>query len=95
MDPKEVISEEESQAIREADVAVAEETGDVPTREGEIRDLHADHWERIVADEVPALSDQNRIGRNNSEIAAQRKSVGCHNAVFQRQPFGDRSSANK
>jgi len=55
MDPKEVISEEESQALREADLAVAAESGDTPTREGEVRDLHPDHWERIIADEVPAL----------------------------------------
>lgn len=55
MEDNEIISDEESQALRQADVDVAAETGDLRTREGEIRDLHPDHWERIVADEVPAL----------------------------------------
>ncbi len=55
MEDNEIISAEESQALRQADADVAAETGDVPTREGEVRDLHPDHWERIVADEVPAL----------------------------------------
>lgn len=55
MEENEIISTEESQALREADVEVAAETGALPLREGEVRDLHPDHWERIVADEVPAL----------------------------------------
>ncbi len=55
MEEKEIISAEESQALRQADSDVAAETDDVPTREGEVRDLHPDHWERIVADQVPAL----------------------------------------
>ncbi len=55
MDPKDIISDEESQALREGaplpgDPAAA---GLVPT--GQIQDLHADHWERILADRAPAL----------------------------------------
>ena len=55
MSSKDVLTEEESQALREADVQVSAETQDTPTREGQVRELHPDHWERIVADRVPAL----------------------------------------
>jgi flagellar motor switch protein FliM len=55
MDPKEIISPEESDALRQpappADVTAAR--GATPA--GQVTDLHADHWERILADRVPAL----------------------------------------
>jgi len=54
MDHKDVLTEEETQALRETDLA--EDSDDTRgAREGEVRDLHPDHWERIVADQVPAL----------------------------------------
>jgi flagellar motor switch protein FliM len=53
MDSKEILSEEESQALRETDAQTADT--EAPAREGQVRELHADHWERIVADRVPAL----------------------------------------
>jgi flagellar motor switch protein FliM len=53
MDPKEILSDEESQALRDADAQT--EGTEAPAREGQVRELHADHWERIVADRVPAL----------------------------------------
>jgi flagellar motor switch protein FliM len=51
MDPKEVLSPEESQALRTA--PQPGESGSAPA--GQITDLHADHWERIFSDRVPAL----------------------------------------
>lgn len=53
MDPKEIISEEESQALRAAAPPAGESPGLTPA--GNVRDLHADHWERILADRAPAL----------------------------------------
>lgn len=54
MDNKDVLTEEETQALRESDLT--ENSDDTQTlRDGEVRDLHPDHWERIVADQVPAL----------------------------------------
>ncbi|MFQ5633827.1 MAG: flagellar motor switch protein FliM [Gammaproteobacteria bacterium] len=54
MDHKEVLTEEETQALRESDLT--DDTGDQGQMlKGEVRDLHPDHWERIVADQVPAL----------------------------------------
>jgi len=55
MDSKEILSEEESQALRQADLQAATEDQDAAQPEGRIRELHPDHWERIVADRVPAL----------------------------------------
>lgn len=55
MDPKDIISDEESHALREP-APLADEsamTGSRPA--GQIQDLHADHWERILADRAPAL----------------------------------------
>ena len=54
MEKEEVISEEEAQALRESDDVAADPAAQ-PMREGEVRDLHPDHWERIIADQVPAL----------------------------------------
>jgi flagellar motor switch protein FliM len=53
MDPKDVISEAESQALRESTPLSAADGAPVPA--GEVRNLHADHWERILADRAPAL----------------------------------------
>jgi len=52
MSTQEILSDEESQALRKSDVA-----GDPQARAplGQIVDLHADHWERIASDKVPAL----------------------------------------
>jgi flagellar motor switch protein FliM len=52
MDPKEILSSEESEALREAGGPDS-----TPGRnpEGHVVDVHADHWERITTDRVPAL----------------------------------------
>ncbi|MCC7256922.1 MAG: FliM/FliN family flagellar motor switch protein [Gammaproteobacteria bacterium] len=54
MDPKEIISDEESAALREAPAA-GDPAGTGLTPAGQVQDLHADHWERILADRAPAL----------------------------------------
>jgi flagellar motor switch protein FliM len=54
MDPKDLISEEESQALRDG-ASPALSTSDTPQPEGQVQELHADHWERILAGRVPAL----------------------------------------
>jgi flagellar motor switch protein FliM len=55
MDPKDIISDEESQALREP-APLADDSATTGTRPaGSIMDLHADHWERILADRAPAL----------------------------------------
>ncbi len=55
MEPNDIISDEESEALREADAEVQAGDADATPPEGTVRDLHSDHWERIVADRVPAL----------------------------------------
>jgi flagellar motor switch protein FliM len=52
MDPKDIISDEESQAL--AASAPAGDPG-APAPAGQVQGLHADHWERILADRAPAL----------------------------------------
>ncbi len=52
MNTKEIISEDEAQALREG-AGNVDPQGPVP--DGHVLDLHADHWERIVADRAPAL----------------------------------------
>ncbi|MCP4508821.1 MAG: hypothetical protein GY826_20815, partial [Fuerstiella sp.] len=47
-----VISDEESAALRESDDA---ESDDALKPEGDVQELHADHWEQIVSDQIPAL----------------------------------------
>ncbi len=47
-----VISDEESEALRESDDA---ESDDALKPEGDVQELHADHWEQIVSDQIPAL----------------------------------------
>ncbi len=55
MDPKDIISDEESQALREAPPLAGESGAAALVPSGQIQDLHADHWERILADRAPAL----------------------------------------
>ena len=55
MDPKEIISDEESQALRTPAPLADASGGNSLTPPGQIQDLHADHWERILADRAPAL----------------------------------------
>ena len=52
MTTKEILSDEESQALREPG-SQGDPQGRAP--EGQVVDLHADHWERIASDKVPAL----------------------------------------
>lgn len=54
MDPKELISDEESQALRNTAPPGDSATGS-PQPDGQVQELHADHWERILAGRVPAL----------------------------------------
>lgn len=55
MDPKEIITDEESQALREPAPPGGEPVGGPLVPTGQIQDLHADHWERILANRAPAL----------------------------------------
>jgi len=70
MDPKEVISEEESQALQASDLAGGDGDNPPPAAEGQVRDLHADHWERIVSDRIPALESI------NERLVSMLKSTG-------------------
>jgi flagellar motor switch protein FliM len=54
MDPKDLISDEESQALRNTSPPGDSSPGSLQP-EGQVQELHADHWERILADRVPAL----------------------------------------
>lgn len=51
MDARDIISDEESQALRNSGASPSE----LPAPAGQVQDLHADHWERILADRAPAL----------------------------------------
>lgn len=51
MDARDIISDEESQALRNSDTSPS----GLPAPAGQVQDLHADHWERILADRAPAL----------------------------------------
>mgnify|MGYP001022805886 CR=1 FL=1 len=55
MDPKEIISDEESAALREPAPPATDGAGSALAPAGQVQDLHADHWERILADRAPAL----------------------------------------
>lgn len=57
MEPNEVLSEEESQALRagDAESEAGDGAGALQAADGQVRDLHPDHWERIFSDRVPAL----------------------------------------
>lgn len=52
MNTREIISDDEAQALREGAGNVDPQG---PAPEGHVLDLHADHWERIAADRAPAL----------------------------------------
>ncbi len=52
MNTREIISDDEAQALREGAGNVDPQG---PAPEGHVLDLHADHWERIVANRAPAL----------------------------------------
>lgn len=52
MNTREIISEDEAEALREGAGNVDPQG---PAPEGHVLDLHADHWERIAADRAPAL----------------------------------------
>ena len=52
MNTREIISDDEAQALREGAGNVDPQG---PAPEGQVLDLHADHWERIAADRAPAL----------------------------------------
>jgi flagellar motor switch protein FliM len=54
MDPKDLISEEESKALRD-NGAPADTLSGAPQPDGQVQELHADHWERILAGRAPAL----------------------------------------
>jgi flagellar motor switch protein FliM len=52
MSTREILSDDEAEALREKTVS-NDPQGPAPA--GHIVDLHADHWERILADRAPAL----------------------------------------
>ena len=52
MSTREILSDEEAAALR-ATAVPGSAMGPVP--EGQVVDLHADHWERIASDRIPAL----------------------------------------
>lgn len=52
MSTREILSDDEALALREAPTR-ADPQGPAPA--GQVVDLHADHWERILADRAPAL----------------------------------------
>ena len=52
MNTKEILSDEETNALRQS-AADSDPQGRAP--EGQIVDLHADHWERIASGKAPAL----------------------------------------
>ncbi|MDH3977266.1 MAG: FliM/FliN family flagellar motor switch protein [Gammaproteobacteria bacterium] len=52
MTTREILSEEETEALREKNTAASEESA---SSDGGVQDLHPDHWERIISDQVPAL----------------------------------------
>ena len=54
MDPKDIISDEESAALR-AGAPATDTAGSGLVPAGQVQGLHADHWERILADRAPAL----------------------------------------
>lgn len=84
MDSKDILSEDESQALRDGDTEAAKSEDSVSAQEGVSRELHADQWERIIADQVPALESISermvsllkttgrRFFRQSVEVAAER-----------------------
>ena len=78
---RDILSDEESAALRESDTGAGD---DGPAPEGDVRDLHADHWEQIISDQVPALESISermvsllkttgrRFFRQSVEVSAER-----------------------
>ncbi len=54
----EILSDEENEALRESHASDGNDENS-PTPEGRVKDLHADHWERIIAGRIPALESIN------------------------------------
>jgi len=52
MSSDDILSDEESEALRDNDAPASD---DAAPAEGGVRDLHSDHWEQIISDQVPAL----------------------------------------
>jgi len=81
MSSSDILSEEESEALRESD---AEVTDQAPVPADTVRELHADHWEQIISDQVPALESISermvsllkttgrRFFRDSVEVSASR-----------------------
>jgi flagellar motor switch protein FliM len=69
MSTQEILSDEESQALR-ANAAAGDPQGRAP--EGQIVDLHADHWERIASDKVPALESISERMTSLLKLTARR-----------------------
>jgi len=81
MSSSDILSEEESEALRESD---AEGADDAPVPADTVRELHADHWEQIISDQVPALESISermvsllkttgrRFFRDSVEVSASR-----------------------
>ncbi len=55
----EILTDEENEALRESHASGQEADDDAPVPEGRIKDLHADHWERIIAGRIPVLESIN------------------------------------
>jgi len=58
-DDSEILSDEENEALRESHGPAGPGAEEDIVPEGSIRELHADHWERIVAGRIPALESIN------------------------------------
>lgn len=69
MSTREILTDEESQALRVSNAA-ADPLGRAP--EGQIVDLHADHWERIASDKAPALESISERMSSLLKITARR-----------------------
>jgi flagellar motor switch protein FliM len=84
MDPKDILTEDESQALRDNDNQAPESNESAPRPAGVSREIHADQWERIIADQVPALESISermvsllkttgrRFFRQSVEVVAER-----------------------
>ncbi len=69
MNTRELLSDEESQALRAADSA-ADPQGPAPA--GRVVDVHTDHWERIVPDRMPALESVSERLASLLKLTARR-----------------------
>ncbi|MCL4721912.1 MAG: FliM/FliN family flagellar motor switch protein [Gammaproteobacteria bacterium] len=69
MNTRELLSDEESRALRAGDGA-----GDPqgPAPEGRVVDVHADHWERIAPDRMPALESVSERLASLLKVTARR-----------------------